>query len=79
MKIPRKIFGPTKEDNGIWRIKTNRELGELIKHRNIINYVEAQRFSCFGHTNRMTETGIVKKIYRWRPFTSRPVRRPKSR
>jgi hypothetical protein len=26
----RKIFGPIKEDNGIWRIKTNRELDELI-------------------------------------------------
>jgi len=37
----RKIFGPTKETNGIWRIKTNKELDELIKHRNIINYVQA--------------------------------------
>jgi hypothetical protein len=27
-KILRKIFGPTKEDNGIWRIKTNKELDE---------------------------------------------------
>jgi hypothetical protein len=35
-KIPRKIFGPTKEDN--WRIKTNKELDELVKQRNIINY-----------------------------------------
>jgi hypothetical protein len=26
-KILRKIFGPTKEDNGIWRIKTNRDIG----------------------------------------------------
>ena len=34
----RKIFGSTKEANGIWRIKTNKELDELIKHRNIINY-----------------------------------------
>jgi hypothetical protein len=25
----RKIFGPTKEANSIWRIKTNRELDEL--------------------------------------------------
>jgi len=25
-KILRKIFGPTKEANGIWRIKTNKEL-----------------------------------------------------
>jgi len=40
-KILRKIFGPTKEANGIWRIKTHKELDELIKHRNIINYVKA--------------------------------------
>jgi len=33
---------PTKETNGIWRIKTNKELDELIKHQNIINYVKAQ-------------------------------------
>ena len=25
-KILMKIFGPTKEDKGIWRIKTNKEL-----------------------------------------------------
>jgi len=30
-KILRKIFGPTKEVNGLWRIKTNEELDELIK------------------------------------------------
>ena len=48
-KILRKIFGPTKEDNGNWRIKTNIELDELIKRQNIINYVKAQRLSWFGH------------------------------
>ena len=58
----RKIFGPTKEANGIWRIETNNELDELIKHRNITNYVKAQRLSWFGHTNRMPETSIVKRI-----------------
>jgi hypothetical protein len=26
-----------------------------------------------------TETGIVKKIYKWKPFTRRTVGRPKSR
>jgi hypothetical protein len=40
-KILRKIFGPTKEDYGNWRIETNIELDELIKHRNTINYVKA--------------------------------------
>jgi hypothetical protein len=72
-KILRKIFGPTKEDNGNWRIKTNIELDELIKHRNVINYVKAQRLSWFGHTS------IVKKIHKWKPFTGRPVGKPKCR
>ena len=72
-KILRKICGPTKGDNGNWRIKTNKELDELIKHRNIINYVKAQRLSRFGHINRMAETGIVKNIYKWKPFIRRPV------
>ena len=60
-KILRKIFGPTKEVAGIWRIKTNRELDELIKQRNIINYVKAPRLSWFGHINRMSETSIEKE------------------
>jgi hypothetical protein len=78
-KMHRNIFGPTKEDNGNWRIKTNIELDEIIKHRNVINYVKAQRLSWFGHINRMPETSIVKKIQKWKPFSGRPVGRPKSR
>jgi hypothetical protein len=78
-KILRKIYGPNKEGNGNWRIKTNIELDELIKQRNTINYVKAQRFSWFGHINRMPETDTVKKIHKWKPFTGRPVGRPKSR
>ena len=30
------------------------------------------------NTNRMPKISIVKKIYKWKPFTSRPVGRPKS-
>jgi hypothetical protein len=41
-KVLRKIFGPTNE-NGIWRIKTNQELDKIIKHKNIINFIRAQR------------------------------------
>jgi hypothetical protein len=35
-KILRKIFGPTQELNGLWRIKTNEELDDLIQRKNII-------------------------------------------
>jgi hypothetical protein len=78
-KILRKIFGPTKEDNSIWRIKTNKEMDELINYWNIINYVKTQRLSWFGHINRMPETSIVRKIYKWKPSTTRPVGRSKFR
>jgi hypothetical protein len=77
-KILRGIFGPTKE-NQIWRIKTNEELDELIKHKNIVNYMKAQRLSWFGHVNRMPDTGTVKKIFKWKPLTKRSQGRPKYR
>jgi len=59
-RILKRIFGPTKE-NQIWRIKTKEELDKLIKHKNIINYIKAQRLSWFGHVQRMPDTRTVKK------------------
>jgi len=47
-KVLRKIFGPTKERDGTWTIKTNDELDKLIRHKNIINYINAQRLSCLA-------------------------------
>jgi hypothetical protein len=60
-------------------LKRNKELDELIKHRNVINYVKSQRISWFGHINRMPETSIGNKIYKWKPFISRLEGRPNSR
>jgi hypothetical protein len=77
-KILRKIFGSTKE-NQIWRVKTNEELDKLIKHKNIINYIKAQRLSWFGHVQRMPDTGTVKKIFNWKPLTKRSQQKPKYR
>jgi len=60
-KVLRKIFGPTKERDGTWRIKTNDELDKLI-HKNIINYIKAQRLSWFGHLHRMSGEWLKKYI-----------------
>jgi len=60
-KALRKIFGPTKERDGTWRIKTKDELPELIRHKNVINHIKAQRLSWFGHLHRMMEERMVKK------------------
>jgi len=67
-KMLRKIFVPTKERDATWRIKTNDELDELIKHNNIINHTKAQKLSWFGHLQRMLEERIVKKVHKWQPM-----------
>ena len=54
-KMLKKIFGPTKETNSTWRIKTNDGLHELVGHKNIINDTKAQRLSRFAHLHRMPE------------------------
>jgi hypothetical protein len=66
-KVLRKIFGPTNE-NGIWRTITNQELDKIIKHKNIINFIRAQRLGWLGHIERMQETRMVKAICSWKPI-----------
>ena len=73
-----RIFGPTKE-NQIWRVKTNEELDKPIKHKNIINYIKAQRLSWFGHVQKMPDTRTVKNIFNWEHQTKRSQGRPKYR
>jgi hypothetical protein len=51
-KILRKIFGPTKELNGLWIIKTNEELDDLIQQKNIIRFIKSQRIKLLGHVER---------------------------
>jgi hypothetical protein len=77
-RILRRIFGPTKE-NQIWRVKINKDLDKLIKHKNIINYIKTQRLSWFGHLQRMPDSRTVKKIFNWKPLTKRSQERPKYR
>ena len=60
-EVLRRIFGPTIERDGTRRIKTNDQLDELIRHKNKINHIKAQRLSWFGHLHRMPEERMVKK------------------
>jgi hypothetical protein len=76
--ILRRISGPTKE-NQISRVKTNEELHKLVKHKNIINHIKAQRLSWLGHVQKMPDTRTVKKIFNWKPLTKRSQGRPKYR
>jgi len=67
------------ERNSTWRIKNDEELDKLIKHRNIVNYIKAQRLSWFGHIQRMPEARAAKKKFKWNTLTMGPRGRPKYR
>ena len=60
-KIMRKIFGPTRTDDGYWRIKTNQEINAILKGQNIIGFIKKQRLNWLGHVERMAEDNIVQK------------------
>jgi hypothetical protein len=62
-KVLRRIYGPTKENDGTWRIKSNEELNRLIRNKKIINHNEAQILAWFGHVYRMPDDSMVKKRY----------------
>jgi len=66
--VLRRIFGPAKERDGTWRIRTNDELDKLIRHKNIINHIKAQRLSWFRHLHRMSEERMLKRVYTWKPM-----------
>ena len=36
----RKICGPTRTDDGYWRIKTNQEINDILKGQNIIGSIK---------------------------------------
>jgi hypothetical protein len=60
-------------------LKTNQGLDEIIKLKNIMNSIRAQRLSWLGHIERMQGTRMVKAIYCWKPISRRPIGRPKTR
>jgi hypothetical protein len=78
-KIMRKIYGPTRTENGYWRIKTNQDINDILKGQNIIGFIKKQRINWLGHVERMAEGHIVQWIKRWKPMSKRPIGRPKTR
>jgi hypothetical protein len=78
-KITRKIFGPTRSDDGYWRIQTNQEISDMLKGRNIIGFIKKQRLNWLDHVERMAEDNNVQIIKRWKPMSKRPIGRPNTR
>ena len=43
-RILRKIFGPVQNEDGIWRIRLNYEMNDLIKNADIVRFVKAKEW-----------------------------------
>jgi hypothetical protein len=82
-KVLRRIYGPTKESDDTWWIKSNNELNRLIGNENIINYIKAQKISlvwtCTSYARQQHVKMLKKKIYGWAPALTRSLGRPKNR
>jgi len=78
-KVMWKIYGPTRSEDGYWRIKINQEINDILKGQNIIGFIKKQRLNWLGHVERMGEDNNVQKITRWKPISKRPIGRHKTR
>jgi len=54
-------------------------LDKIIKHKDIMNFIRAQRLGWLGHIERMQETRMVKAVYSWKPIPKSPIGRPTTR
>jgi len=52
-------FGPTRKNDGDWKIKTNREINGILKgKKNIFGFIKKQRLNWLGHVERVAEDNI---------------------
>jgi sorting nexin-29 len=77
-KILRRIYGAV-NDQGEWRIRTNRELEELYENPSLVTEIKTSRLRWLGHIERMPENRSARKVYRQRPEGRRLPGRPRLR
>ena len=67
------------DENGIWRIRKNHELNELIRNADIVRFIKSRRMAWLGHVMRMGEGRMPKRLLEWKPMGRRIRGRPKNR
>jgi len=79
-KVYRRILGPVYEnENGNWRILTNKEIYASVKKRTIIETKRLNRLHWFGHVQRMEENRSHKRVLYMNLGTSRLRGIPRNR
>ena len=78
-RIPRRIFGPKRDENGKWRRLQNEEFHSLYRSPNRFRAIKSKRLRWAVHIARMEEGRSAFKILTGKPTGKRPLRRPKRR
>jgi len=78
-RLLRRILAQRRKEMANGDKKTNEELENLINHENIVRHIKSKRLSWLGHVERMPDERILKIIYKWRPYATRPKGRPRLR
>ena len=78
-RILRKMFGSVQNEDGLWRIRTNYELNDLIKNADVVRFVKSKRMAWLGHVMRMEEKIISKRVIEWKPVGRKNRGRPRKR
>jgi hypothetical protein len=74
-----RIFGPKREEDGLWRKLRNDELHGLYSSLNVVRVIKSRRMRWAGHVARMGEGRDVYRILVGRPEGKRPLGRPRRR
>jgi hypothetical protein len=78
-RVLRRISGPKREKDGLWRKLHNDELHDLYSSPNIVRVIKSRRMRWAGHVARMGEgRGVYRVLVGW-PEGKRPLGRPRHR
>jgi hypothetical protein len=75
----RRIFGPKREEDRLWRKLHTDELHNLYSSPNIVTVIKSKRMRWSGHVTRMVEGRGVYRVLIGRPEGKRPLGRPRRR
>jgi len=75
-KILRKIFGQVQDENGIWRIRKDHEMNELIGNADVVRVTKSRRMTWLGHVMRIDGGRMPRRILEWKPMSRRIRGRP---
>jgi hypothetical protein len=78
-RVLRKIFGPKREEDGLWRKLHNDELHSLYSSPNIVRVIKSRRMRWAGYVARLGEGRGAYRVLVGRPEGKRPLVRPRRR